>query len=359
MAGDGGAARPLLSSSWQQQDTVRRWDAPPGDGYRRCRTKNWVAASPADSGTPVCPPRLAISVFSAVEQLRGRLPVVAFVVPLQQHMQRDGDPASLLGHRARHETPGEQAGGHDAGFHHHRQSDAEEDHPSRVAARAVDPGQRQQGGEGGSPFRDRLVDEGKDEGADDLVADRLTGLQSPVQAAAGTFEGLPAGAIPASGKLDGGRGETRRRGVPGPSHQPGIHPGQPTGVTEQDQRCRFAADTGVRRKPGISPSSNPRSRTLPSRRCSEVNRMVVPFGSAAKRRSRTTYRPTKLAGTAVVRHRISAGPNGACTGRCGGTRKRLAAGCGVIAEVEPVRGAPHPTFRTSRRSCPACHRILM
>lgn len=30
----------------------------------RCRTKNPVAASPADCGTPVCPPMLAFSVFS-------------------------------------------------------------------------------------------------------------------------------------------------------------------------------------------------------------------------------------------------------------------------------------------------------
>src|SRR5438477_4515278 len=43
--------------------------------------------------------------------------------------------------------------------------------------------------------------------------------------------------------------------------------------------------------PGISPRVNPRSRMLSSRRCSEVNRMVVPFGSARERRSRTTYRP--------------------------------------------------------------------
>jgi hypothetical protein len=35
---------------------------------------------------------------------------------------------------------------------------------------------------------------------------------------------------------------------------------------------------------------NSRSRTPSSKRCSEVNRMVVPFGS--ERRSRTTYRPT-------------------------------------------------------------------
>jgi hypothetical protein len=44
--------------------------------------------------------------------------------------------------------------------------------------------------------------------------------------------------------------------------------------------------------PGVSPRVNSRSRTLSSRRCSEVNCTVVPFGRAQRRRSRTTYRPT-------------------------------------------------------------------
>ena len=44
--------------------------------------------------------------------------------------------------------------------------------------------------------------------------------------------------------------------------------------------------------PGISSRVKSRSRTPSSRRRSEVNRTVVPFGSALERRSRTTYRPT-------------------------------------------------------------------
>jgi hypothetical protein len=52
------------------------------------------------------------------------------------------------------------------------------------------------------------------------------------------------------------------------------------------------ADRGVHRMPGISPRVNSRSRTSSSRRCSVVNCMVVPFGSAMERRSWTTYRPT-------------------------------------------------------------------
>src|SRR6478735_5962043 len=56
------------------------------------------------------------------------------------------------------------------------------------------------------------------------------------------------------------------------------------------------ADAGVHRMPGIPPRVNRRSRTLSSRGCSEVTCMVVPFGSALERRSRTTYRLTVTSG---------------------------------------------------------------
>ncbi len=52
------------------------------------------------------------------------------------------------------------------------------------------------------------------------------------------------------------------------------------------------AGSGVHRTPGTPSRVNRRSRTPSSRCCSEVSRMVVPFGSARERRSRTTYRPT-------------------------------------------------------------------
>ena len=63
-------------------------------------------------------------------------------------------------------------------------------------------------------------------------------------------------------------------------------PGWPTRISGA------GADAGVHRMPGISSRVNSRSRTPSSRRCSEVNRTIVPFGSAPERRSRTTYRPT-------------------------------------------------------------------
>src|SRR5947199_7314946 len=65
-------------------------------------------------------------------------------------------------------------------------------------------------------------------------------------------------------------------------------PGWPTRISG----AGADADPGLHRMPGISPRVNSRSRTPSSRRCSEVNRTVVPFGSARERRSRTTYRPT-------------------------------------------------------------------
>src|SRR5690606_1522134 len=45
-----------------------------------------------------------------VEQVQQRLPVVALVVPLQEDVQRDGDPAGLLDDHAGYEAPGEETG---------------------------------------------------------------------------------------------------------------------------------------------------------------------------------------------------------------------------------------------------------
>ena len=125
-----------------------------------------------------------------------------------------------------------------------------------------------------------------------ISSHRLAGLHRPAQVGAGLLGGGGTGPVTAPGELDGGRGEALRRGVPGPGHQSGVHLVQSAGVAEQDQRGRCGADPGVHRMPGISPRVNSRSRTPSSRRCSEVNCMVVPFGSARERRSRTTYRPT-------------------------------------------------------------------
>src|SRR5690348_14671171 len=46
-----------------------------------------------------------------VEQIEGHLPVVSFVVPLQQDLQRNGDLPRLVENGAGHVTPGEQNGG--------------------------------------------------------------------------------------------------------------------------------------------------------------------------------------------------------------------------------------------------------
>src|SRR6266498_1722900 len=59
-----------------------------------------------------------------VEQVQGRLPVVPFVVPLQQDQQRNGDLPGLLEQGAGHETPGEQKSGRDTRLDH-RQPDAD------------------------------------------------------------------------------------------------------------------------------------------------------------------------------------------------------------------------------------------
>ena len=74
---------------------------------------------------------------------------------------------------------------------------------------------------------------------DDLVVDRLTGLQRPAQVGPGLLGGGGTGPVTAAGQLDGGRGVAVRRAVPGPAGQPGVHPVQPAGVAQQDQRGRY------------------------------------------------------------------------------------------------------------------------
>ena len=78
------------------------------------------------------------------EEVKRGLPVVPLVVPLQQDVQWDGDPAGFLDDDAGHVAPGEEAGGDDAGLGQ-RQPDADGDHPSGVADRATDLGQCEEG----------------------------------------------------------------------------------------------------------------------------------------------------------------------------------------------------------------------
>ncbi len=126
---------------------------------------------------------------------------------------------------ARHVTAREQNGGRDAWLDQ-READADGDDSSRVADRAADLRQRQKGVQGGPPFRDRPFDQGQNEGVDDLVADRLAGLQRAAQVGAGLLGGGPTGPVTASGEFDGGRGETVRSGVPGPGPPVGGTSGQ-------------------------------------------------------------------------------------------------------------------------------------
>lgn len=116
--------------------------------------------------------------------------------------------------------------------------------PPRVPDRAADLGQRKEGVQGGPPFRDRLVDQREDEPVDDLVVDRLTGLQRPAQVGAGLLGGGGTGPVTTPGELDGGRGVALRRGVPGPGNQSGVHLVQSAGVADQDQRGRCGCGSG-------------------------------------------------------------------------------------------------------------------
>lgn len=95
--------------------------------------------------------------------------------------------------------------------------------PPAYPTEAADLGQRKDGVQGGLPFRHRLFDQWEDESVDDLVVDRLAGLQRPVQVGAGLPCGGRTGPVTAPGELDSGRGEALRRSVPGPGHQSGVH----------------------------------------------------------------------------------------------------------------------------------------
>ncbi len=54
----------------------------------RCRTKNPAAASPADCGTPVCPPMLAFSVFSWEPKASKRSRAACRSFPSSSHWSR-------------------------------------------------------------------------------------------------------------------------------------------------------------------------------------------------------------------------------------------------------------------------------
>ncbi|GGU65584.1 hypothetical protein GCM10010274_62860 [Streptomyces lavendofoliae] len=103
-------------------------------------------------------------------------------------MQRNGHLPGFREHNAGHEASGEQNGGGDARLDH-CQPDPEGDHSPRIADRATDPGQRQEGVQRCLPFRDRLPDQREDEPVDDLLGDRFAGLQGPAQGGAGLLRG--------------------------------------------------------------------------------------------------------------------------------------------------------------------------
>jgi hypothetical protein len=122
-----------------------------------------------------------------VEQVQRQLAVVAFVVPLQQDQQRNGDLPGLVENDAGHETPGEKNGGLDAWLDQ-GQPYADADHASREPDRAADLGQRQEFLQQGLPFRDRLVDQREDQPVDDVVV-RFAGLQRATQIGTGLLGG--------------------------------------------------------------------------------------------------------------------------------------------------------------------------
>ena len=119
-------------------------------------------------------------------------------------------------------------------------------------------------------------------------------------------------------------------------------PGWPTRISG----AGADAYAGVHRMPGTSPRVNSRSRTPSSRRCSEVNRMVVPFGSALERRSRTTYRPTVTPGGSTHIDTFT-GTTSSCSGAASGKVPVVAV---VRQQVLPrLRGSPRRQSRSASK----------
>ena len=114
------------------------------------------------------------------------------------------------------------------------------------------------------------------------------------------------------------------------------------------------ADPGVQRMPGISPRVISRSRTSSSRRCSEVNRMVVPFGSALERRSRTPYRPTMAPEGSTHVNTAFTGTNSSFSCTAAGRPAAVAEVCArIFAKVPTAARTAAPRALHSRRN--ECH----
>ncbi len=207
----------------------------------RCRGEEPVpgfALELRDAGVPahIGVQRLLLGA-EGVEQIQGQLPVVSFVVPLQQDLQRNSDLPGLLEHGAGHETPGEQNGGRDARLDH-RQPEADGDQPSRVPDRAADLGQGKEGVSrvvsSATPSRVSTPRTAFSTSGWTSRLDRFRhrparcGLQRPAQVAAGLVDVFGVGAAERGRSASHRTGssntrwlpaEAHRRGRPGPGHQ--------------------------------------------------------------------------------------------------------------------------------------------
>ncbi|MFV0434668.1 MAG: homocysteine S-methyltransferase family protein [Leucobacter sp.] len=138
-----------------------------------------------------------------VEQVQRVLPVVVLVVPLQQHVQRNGDPARLLRDAAGDEAPGEQVRGCDPRLDG-RQPDPDRDDSAGEPDRAAEFGHGQQGVEGGLPLGHRLVDQGEHETVGDVFARPIPREDCLAQFGPRLLECGDRGPFAAAGEFDGG-----------------------------------------------------------------------------------------------------------------------------------------------------------
>lgn len=195
---------------------------------------------------------LALSDFSSdprASNSSSRLPVVAAVVPLEEDVHRDGDPAGLLDDDARDEAPREQPEGRDARLDHsHADTDGDQ-----AAGEPDGPGhfrERQQLVERRLPLGDRHLDQRQDQPVDDVVARPFTGHDCLAQLGARLLHAVRDRAIAAPGQLDRRSGEPLGGRLESPRHETRVHGAHPARVSHQDQRDGVGGGRSCRRPQG-------------------------------------------------------------------------------------------------------------
>src|SRR4051812_2304444 len=261
----------------------------------RCRAKNRFPSSPSNWGTPVCPPILACSVFSFEPKASNRSRAICRSFPSSSHCSRTSSGMMTCRASSRMARGTKLPANRTAA--EIRGSTTANRTPMAITPPANPTGPRISGSER------RVSRVALHSGTASSTSGRTS--RSTISSSTGS----PAcSAWRRSARACSRAAERGRSPLPGSSMVAAAKPSaaacraratsrgyivrSPPGWPSRISGAGADVEPGVHRMPGISPRVNSRSRTASSRRRSEVNCMIMPFGSARERRSRTTYRPT-------------------------------------------------------------------